>query len=86
ALGFTCKADAANATIVPLTLEGIPIPLMRTQLPADTTMVVAFARLPTHLPPAVLHQELIEGLAAYGSNPKLQFVVPNGATHLAEPQ
>ncbi|KAI0223458.1 hypothetical protein L0F63_004364, partial [Massospora cicadina] len=73
-LGFTFEADAATSATVPLVFQGAFLPTTWTWLPADTTLVVQFASLPTHLPTEVLHQELMDGLAAYGSNPILQFV------------
>ncbi|KAI0234034.1 hypothetical protein L0F63_000899, partial [Massospora cicadina] len=79
-LSFTCETDAAIAATVLLVFQGALIPTTRTWIPTDATMVVQFEGLPTHLIPMVLHQELIEGLATYGSNPILQFVVPNEAS------
>ncbi|KAI0241024.1 hypothetical protein L0F63_006938, partial [Massospora cicadina] len=81
----SCPTDATTVATVPLVFQDTHLPTIQTQLPVDTTLVVRFAGLPTHLPPEVLHQELMEGLAAYGSNPILHFVVPNGATRLAGP-
>ncbi|KAI0243648.1 hypothetical protein L0F63_003078 [Massospora cicadina] len=40
---------------------------------ADAATAATFSGLPTRLPPEVLHRELMEGLAAYGANPILQF-------------
>ncbi|KAI0235853.1 hypothetical protein L0F63_005268, partial [Massospora cicadina] len=50
-LGYTFEADAATAATVPLVFKGTPIPTTCTQLPTDTTMLVQFVGLPTHLPP-----------------------------------
>ncbi|KAI0244249.1 hypothetical protein L0F63_006196, partial [Massospora cicadina] len=59
-LGFPCEADSATAAMVPSIFNNIPFPTTQTWLPTDTTLVVQFAGLPTHLPPEVLHQELME--------------------------
>ncbi|KAI0219209.1 hypothetical protein L0F63_001756 [Massospora cicadina] len=49
-LSFTCEADAATAATVLLVFKGTTISTTRTWLPTDTTMVVQFSGLPTHLP------------------------------------
>ncbi|KAI0233846.1 hypothetical protein L0F63_001716 [Massospora cicadina] len=52
---------------------------------ANTTLVVSFANLPSHLPPQVLYDQLVAGLMAYGTQPNLIFAIPSGAEHLAAP-
>ncbi|KAI0229603.1 hypothetical protein L0F63_003717 [Massospora cicadina] len=51
----------------------------------DTTLVVSFANLPSHLPPQVLYDQLVAGLMAYGTQPNLIFAIPSGAERLAAP-
>ncbi|KAI0242007.1 hypothetical protein L0F63_003806 [Massospora cicadina] len=84
-LGFTCEANAATAATVPLVFNGTPIPTTRTWLPHWHHYGSPVCRVAHPPPPAVLHQELMEGFAAYGSNHILKFVVPNGAARLAGP-
>ncbi|KAI0225607.1 hypothetical protein L0F63_007425, partial [Massospora cicadina] len=66
-LSFTCKADAATAATVSLVFQGTPLPTTQTWIPADTTLVVQFAGLPTHIPLKDLidgpHQERADDLS-----------------------
>ncbi|KAI0228479.1 hypothetical protein L0F63_005951 [Massospora cicadina] len=85
-IGFQTEEDAAAAAITPLIYKNTLIPTTRTRLPLDTTLVVFFANLPSHLPPQVLYDQLVTGLMAYGTQPKLIFAVPSGAERLAAPR
>ncbi|KAI0244379.1 hypothetical protein L0F63_003580, partial [Massospora cicadina] len=64
----------------------IPIPTTQTRLPTDTTMVVSFASLSSHLIPQALYDQLMVGLMVYGSQPNLIFAVPSVVERLSAPR
>ncbi|KAI0233642.1 hypothetical protein L0F63_002352 [Massospora cicadina] len=84
-VGFQSEADAEVVAQTPLIYKNTPIPTTRTHLPSDTTLVVSFANLPSHLPPQVLYDQLVVGLMAYGTQPNLIFAIPSGVERLAAP-
>ncbi|KAI0229545.1 hypothetical protein L0F63_003803 [Massospora cicadina] len=85
-VGFQSEEDAEAAAQTPLIYKKTPIPTTCTRLPSDTTLVVSFANLPSHLPPQVLYDQLVTGLMAYGTQPNLIFAIPSGAECLAAPR
>ncbi|KAI0244878.1 hypothetical protein L0F63_000295 [Massospora cicadina] len=85
-LGFHSEADASAAAKLQLIYKKILLPTLCTWLPDEATLVVQFAGLPSFLSPKCLRHKLMEGLAIYGADPMLQFVVPHGAEHLAGPR
>ncbi|KAI0233925.1 hypothetical protein L0F63_001311, partial [Massospora cicadina] len=74
---FQSEEDAEAAAQTPLIYKKNPIPTTCTRLPSDTTLVVSFANLPSHLLPQVLYDQLVTGLMAYGTQPNLIFAIPS---------
>ncbi|KAI0239721.1 hypothetical protein L0F63_002533, partial [Massospora cicadina] len=85
-VGFQSEEDAEAAAQTPLVYKNTSIPTTCTCLPSDTTLVVSFANLLSHLPPQVLYDKLVAGLMAYGTQPNLIFAVPSGVERLAAPR
>lgn len=84
-LGFQSIEQANYAATIQVTYKDTNIPITITSHHSQPTLILQLVNLPTHLPATTLRSELIKGLDKYGSNPQLQFDVPNETPHLAGP-